>query len=213
MKFTNTLLALTLAGGVSSCSLPSLKALPAEPDAVRPTMTPSLDRPNVQRSEPNLYARDGSVVGAQNPGTTVISPSSGQSSADSADTRWTLLEQYQAALTEKEQLQFELEAMASALEQAESREGQLAMTVNNLRETIAQSGKRVEILEGHNVELASRLTTAQIRRLQSEKLLLEAKLDWRRIQSVINTPEETSTDPMQEPLPGAPTTTPTSPNE
>ncbi|MEO2093690.1 MAG: hypothetical protein ABGY71_06470, partial [bacterium] len=37
-----------------------------------------------------------------------------------------------------------------------------------------------------------RLTTAQVRRLQSEKLLLEAKLDWSRIQATLNKPAQAS---------------------
>ncbi|MFT7485429.1 MAG: chromosome segregation ATPase [Candidatus Paceibacteria bacterium] len=203
MNLKTTLTALALLLTFTGCALPSMKAIPAETAIARPVTTPGLDRQGSQRSESKLYARDGSVVGSQQLGTTTVTPNSGQLSQAEGGTRWTLLEQYQTALSEKEQLQFELQAMASALDQAEARERTMAQTVAALQKDMAGATTRVETLEGHNVELAARLTTAQIRRLQSEKLLLEAKLDWRRIQAVINTPEATSKSNANEAMPGS----------
>ena len=44
--------------------------------------------------------------------------------------------------------------------------------------------KDKEDLFGQNMDLAGRLTTAQIRRLESEKLLLKATIEWNRLKEL-----------------------------
>ncbi len=199
MKTLTSLPLLGITLYLGGCSLPSVKALPAgdRPVDVAAQMPATTSSPMAPRSasEPRLYARDGSIVNAQSPGTVAMTPSTGQSAAVDDGSRWTLLEQYQATIQENESLEFELEALTRALEQSEARETGLATEITGLEAKIAGLGQRVEVLEGHNLELASRLTTAQIRRLQSEKLLLEAKLDWKRVEAVINASQPTATDP------------------
>ena len=178
-----------LLAAIAGCSLPSIKALPPDIGPAEGISTDGDSLRQINRPatayEPKLYGRDGSVVGEQVPGTTAMAPSTGQAASSEVGTRSTLLELYQAALAEKEQLTFELQAMASALQQAEAREAQTAALVVDLEKKLTDMNARGEELAGHNVELAERLSTAQIRRLQSEKLLLVTKLDWRRVQSAM----------------------------
>jgi hypothetical protein len=191
-----TLLGLCLGG----CALPSMKAIEPEPSTgpVAEVVAPSRPAPapvpvatepvSVETTEPapaRLYARDGSVVGEPSPGSVTVVPGGARGVAPDSGTRWTLLEQYQEAISRNEELEFELAAMSSALDQGELREQELAARIEVLQQELAAMKARTETLEGQNIELASRLTTAQIRRLQSEKLLLEAKLDWKRVEGLM----------------------------
>ncbi len=143
-------------------------------------------------SKPQLYSRDGTPVESQEPGTVAVSDNTGQVSTQQVGSRWKLLEQYQQAVTEKEDLEFEVKALGAALDQVEENSARMVRENDELRSQMALYEKRIAALENESIELAARLTTAQVRRLQSEKLLLEAKLDWKRVQAVINQPE----DPM-----------------
>jgi hypothetical protein len=187
----------------ASCALPTVKSVHSAPDKAPTQQT----NPQVQEAqprawastpvaEPQLYSRDGTPVGVQEPGTVAVSPRTGQSSGQEEGSRWTLLEQYQDAITAKEELEFEVGALGNALDQAEAQTALLSQASEEMRAQMAMYEQRIEELKSENLELASRLTTAQVRRLQSEKLLLEAKLDWSRVQAVINQPD----DPMS---PGA----------
>jgi len=190
MKALST--ALLAGASLSACAMPAMKSLPADPPA--PVVQPTSNQGNQGWAskpidEPNLYARDGSVVGGQEPGTVAVSPTTGQNSTTDDGSRWTLLEQYQSVVQDKEELDIEVHALGTALDQSEAREASLRTELAHQKELATQSKERLEALESDNLELASRLTTAQIRRLQSEKLLLEAKLDWKRVQLAINAPE------------------------
>jgi|GEM_PF-2550270 len=203
-------LAATLALGTTGagCALPSLQALPTEsaPETASPVeRAPSPAWTREEVPSPRLYARDGSVVTKQPAGTVETSPDPGQSIAPESGSRWTLLEQYQSAVERNEELELELRAMSRALEQAEAREDELALELEAVRGQTAELEERLETLGNQNVELASRLTTAQIRRLQSEKLLLEAKLDWRRVEAMINAPEAQEATHSGQPLGATPT--------
>lgn len=190
---TTTLFGALLCALSASCALPSIKALPADPPPA--DISQQGARSNAQPAwagnkvdAPQLYARDGSLVNAQKPGTLTVSPETGQSVGEEKNTRWTLLEQYQSSVQHNEELEIELRALTLALEQSEAREEQLSAELVEQKAQMAELEERLGTLGGHNVELASRLTTAQIRRLQSEKLLLEAKLDWKRVETMINMP-------------------------
>jgi hypothetical protein len=191
MKPTIPGLLLTLLTG--ACAMPSMKALPAHPESTSSTRIAPVTTPqngnwaSGSSQEPKLYARDGSLVGAQPAGTVAVTPNVGQSSSEDGS-RWTLLEQYQSAIEEKEGLEIEVQGLTAALDDAEQNELAMATELEQLRQYAAQCEEKIKTLEAEGVELASRLTTAQIRRLQSEKLLLEAKLDWKRVQAVINQP-------------------------
>ncbi|MFT7670797.1 MAG: hypothetical protein ACI8X5_003510 [Planctomycetota bacterium] len=183
-----SLLALALASGATSCTMPAQMAMPID---ARPTelgtsrQTFSANQPSTMLSEPQLYARDGSVVTQQAPGTLTVSPSTGHSSVSDPGGRWTLLEKYQSTMQRNEDVEVELRGLTRELEIADEEKILAMQAIEELRVGKAKLDERIGMLEGHNVELASRLTTAQIRRLQSEKLLLETKLDWKRVESAL----------------------------
>ena len=91
-----------------------------------------------------------------------------------------LLELYQQTIDDKEALEREVGGLTDALDRAyaelDARNGELAEALSG------RSGLEVETqrLREENQDLAARLATAQIRRLEAEKMLLEAKIEWAR---------------------------------
>ncbi|MBM3986370.1 MAG: hypothetical protein FJ294_00240 [Planctomycetes bacterium] len=138
-----------------------------------------------------LYARDGSVIGAD-AGSSPETPTATQHGvADrqlgpSEGGRMYILELYQKAIDERDALEIEVRSVQSELERAR------AAAAKAENEQMGNAG-RISALEeenrrllAENVELAARLTTAQIRRLQAEKLLLEARIAELSVGSVTN---------------------------
>jgi regulator of replication initiation timing len=133
------------------------------------------DPPQAQSVEPpRLYARDGTVVAGPED-VSALEPQR-REVGEGASGRMVLLELYQNVIEERDALSLEVTALRAELEKAQA--AQRAAEA----EALAQTSK-VEVLEverdrltAEGLELAGRLTTAQIRRLQAEKLLLEHKI-------------------------------------
>ena len=96
-----------------------------------------------------------------------------------------ILNLYQEVLDERDSLLAEVERLGSALQTSEAER-------NMVRASEAEIGTRIAALEEakrslleQNQDLAARLTTAQIRRLESEKLLLETQIAWHRDRAVM----------------------------
>ena len=87
---------------------------------------------------------------------------------------------YQAVLDERDQLITEVNALQTALgsSQKQLEATRAASLERDTRITALEEGNRV-LTEGNHA-LAARLTTAQIRRLEAEKLLLETQIAWHR---------------------------------
>lgn len=122
-----------------------------------------------------LYARDGSVVnpaknGAQEAGVADrdLAPSEGG--------RMYILELYQKAIDDRDALELEVRSAQSELERARASVTKAQVEQQTAAERVAALEAENQRLLAENVELAARLTTAQIRRLQAEKLLLENRL-------------------------------------
>jgi hypothetical protein len=101
-----------------------------------------------------------------------------------------ILELYQQAIDDKEALEVEVEALTAALDKANDIIQQSHERLVEVQGLLEEERSRSERLEGEGRELASRLTTAQIRRLEAEKLLLEAKLEWNRLQKLMQRKSE-----------------------
>jgi uncharacterized protein (DUF342 family) len=141
-------------------------------------------QPQAQVVEPGvLIARDGTVVGGPGKGSLTVSEGAAnrEVGADNGS-RMYLLERFQETVEENEALQFEIQGLAAALDQAEARAAQLEKDLSALQTRYLDQETLTKQLEKDNLALAEHLTTAQIRRLQAEKLLIEAKIDWQRIQ-------------------------------
>jgi chromosome segregation ATPase len=125
-----------------------------------------------------LYARDGTVV--EDAGAPAQDGPGGSASprelAPSEGGRMYLLELYQAAIDERDTLEVELRAVQAEL--ALARETLLGSerSASELQAEIARLTAESRRLVDENLDLAARLTTAQIRRLQVEKVLLETRI-------------------------------------
>ncbi|MBK7878535.1 MAG: hypothetical protein IPJ77_23000 [Planctomycetes bacterium] len=122
--------------------------------------------------EPPLYARDGTIV--QGPGAS-SEPRHEVGARDGS--RMYLLELYQKTVEEKEALTRETQSLHEAI----TRAGETQSALERERDAaLAQTSKLSQELaraQSDNVDLSARLVTAQIRRLEAEKLLLEARID------------------------------------
>ena len=152
---------------------------------IQPVRTPApvqdTAHEQVAAFEPKLYARDGSVVGENRQPIEPAAQRRNQKLENDESSRSTILEWYQAALEERDALQLEVRSLHTEL--ASTREALLSS-----ESRVVELEARVQALEADkqaqaqlNMDLAGRLTTAQIRRLQAEKLLLETKLQLSRV--------------------------------
>ena len=149
-----------------------------------PSAVPT-DGRDVQPEMPALYGRDGSPVATQRPGTvdTGRRPTHELDSPDGS--RMYILELYQQAIDEKEALEVEVTALTAALEKANDAIEQYEQRLTDLQAMLENRNAEVARLRTEGDELANRLVTSQIRRLEAEKLLLEAKLEWIRLQKLL----------------------------
>jgi regulator of replication initiation timing len=87
-----------------------------------------------------------------------------------------ILELYQNVIEERDVLSREVIALGDELERA--RQALLSADQHGaeLEARLAAAAEENQRLRAENVDLAGRLTTAQIRRLQAEKILLEQRL-------------------------------------
>jgi hypothetical protein len=140
-----------------------------------------------------LYARDGSVVqsGGQ-AGTPTTGPTAARLPQEGS--RTFMLELYQRAIDEKEALALEIKNLEATLTKSRS---ELAAALKQHealeRQHAALEAERARLQE-ENFDLAGRLVTAQVRRLESEKILLESKIEWQRLEER-NAPEKPKAAP------------------
>jgi septal ring factor EnvC (AmiA/AmiB activator) len=166
---------ITLAAlGAAALFAASCAQLPASGDPNRGA--PALDSGAEGWNGSRLYARDGSVVG-QAPASSDARTAAPRELAASDGGRMYILELYQKTIEERDALQGELASL-----RAELRTVQEALVASDADldgadaeiERLRAENKR--LLE-ENIDLAARLTTAQIRRLQVEKILLEMRVE------------------------------------
>jgi len=128
-----------------------------------------------------LYARDGSVVQTDGRPTT-------QSGGPAAErlpqegSRTFMLELYQKAIDEKEALALEIKNLEATLSKSRAELAAALKTNEELQQKHDTLETERARLQEENFELAGRLVTAQIRRLESEKILLESKIEWQRLE-------------------------------
>ena len=95
---------------------------------------------------------------------------------EGAASRPYMLELYQSAVQRGDDLAIEVESLESMLVDSENREAELAAEVARLEQLVGGLTEERDRIQSQSFELAERLTTAQIRRLEAEKLLLETVL-------------------------------------
>jgi len=188
MNFQTTrplILSLLLAGATACTTAPPARQYTPQQDM----RNSPWQQPRAEVVEaPVMYGRDGSVVGGPAAGSvTVDGPQTTHEVGSDGGSRMYLLERFQETVEENESLQFEVQGLAAALDLAEANAAQLHKDLELLQETFEAKETENAKLTADNLALAERLTTAQIRRLQAEKLLIEAKIDWQRIQHMTDT--------------------------
>lgn len=172
------LLTVLAAACVAACAVP---AAAPETEPFGPVQQPTTAAADIQRDDPSaLYARDGSIV-AQDGSGPVVSPVTDAAPLHdiqrTGEGRMYILELYQNVIEERDTLTLEVSGLnaemtrtRTALVEADARITALEMNVTSLT-------AEKQSLEAENMALAGRLTTAQIRRLQAEKILLEIRLE------------------------------------
>ncbi len=143
-------------------------------------------------ASPVLYGRDGSPVSAPVPGgVTTTSKPLNDGVADSAaqgGSRSLLLDLYGDTVEERDALLDANEDLQRALDMSETRANSLATELGELRARFDALGKEKQSADTRAFDLAARLSTAQIARLEAERALLEATLEWRRMSANNNSP-------------------------
>jgi hypothetical protein len=154
------------------------------------------------QSPTGLYGRDGRPVGVQSrDGSPVVASAPGAvtqtphpmndgvvSEAAVGGSRGTMLDKYLAVVDELEILRPENEDLHLALEMSELRANDFSEQLKSMQIAYDELGKSKQAADSQTYELAARLATAQIARLEAERALLEATLEWRKMSVENNRP-------------------------
>ncbi len=177
MNLRNASLSLALLATACASSGTTQLPPPGTPDAGAAASAETPARPGSNQ----LYARDGSMIGAEASAAqeTPAAPQGGVADRQlgpSEGGRMYILELYQKAIDERDALELEVRSVQSELERARAAATKAESEQSGSAGRIAALEEENRRLVAENVELAARLATAQIRRLQAEKLLLEARI-------------------------------------
>jgi chromosome segregation ATPase len=160
---------------LTACVAFGASACKTAPTAVAGVKIPKLVpfQADAEETGPKLYGRDGGVVSAAQPGSVGKADASAAGLASDAGTRTRVIELYQQAVEERDRLRSELTDFATALQQSQQRVEQLELELRSQSGAAGLSSQEHDRLLQENMDLAGRLATAQIRRLEAEKALLE----------------------------------------
>ena len=129
------------------------------------------------------------MVSAGPEGTAVVgSARHGVEPTDSG--RLYILELYQQVLDQRDALEQEVAALQADLEHKEAEIARLGGRATDGEGRVVTLEQEVAALRAENQDLAARLTTAQVRRLEAEKLLLLAKIEMQRAREGLPAPDE-----------------------
>lgn len=137
--------------------------------------------PTPAAGAPVLYGRDGTPVWNAGTGETLTRQGPAGEAGSPDGSRVYMLELYQRVIDEKEKLHLEVQGLQAALERSQA-ELQAAQQKNtDCSNEAARLQSELEKSRAESLELAGRLVTAQIRRLEAEKLLLEHRIEAARV--------------------------------
>ncbi len=141
-----------------------------------PAPTSSSVSPTVNPGAGTLYARDGTVVsGSSQPARADQEPRRELGSQEGS--RVYLLELYQKAMDEKNALALEVESLRATLEDERNVATTTGGEQDKLKSELAEVTKERDALRAQAFDLAARVTSAQIARLEAEKSLLQLQID------------------------------------
>ncbi|QDU69998.1 hypothetical protein [Engelhardtia mirabilis] len=174
-------------GGAYSATPPGQTAAADAARVVGPGST-GITAPFTQKPGPTtpLYG-DGGVVYAEPAGSRMALDAPARDLEPGGTGRPLMLQQYQAVLEERDSLRIEVEALTGQLELMQERIVELQHDLQagdfgraELEQVQNTKDKRIADLEAQNADLSARLVTAQIRRLESEKDLIQILIDKQR---------------------------------
>jgi hypothetical protein len=172
-----------------------------------PADVPPADPVRTDAPAQPLYAWDGGVVDGAPQGRVTEQQGTPRGLETPPAGRAHIIELYQQALDERDALADEVERLRAALTlttgtlEERTREGQ------DLTARVAALEESERALREENRTLAARLVQAQVRRLEAEKLLLEARIDRERERAAEAARLTTGQMPRSARTPGAPDTT------
>lgn len=144
----------------------------------------AVEESTARSADAPLLDWSGGVVDAPRAGTVQeVSRVGSRGLQESVEGRMHIIELYQSVLDERDQLLTEVDALQAALEKAQTQlqaEHDQSASLTTRIDALEEAKRR---LMEENAELASRLTTAQLRRLEAEKLLLETQIAWHQEKS------------------------------
>lgn len=144
----------------------------------------------MESSQATLYGRDGSPVSSAAPGVVTETKRPINDGIDQAPpgSRSLLLDLYAEAQQDRERLTTSNENLSMGLEMSEARAADLEQRLRALEEQFDALGREKQETDQKMFDLAARLATAQIARLEAERALLQATIEWRRMSNANNRP-------------------------
>jgi hypothetical protein len=128
---------------------------------------------------PPLYAWDGGVIDSARQGS-VGQSAPGHGIEPTMEGRMHIIELYQEVLDERDSLVREVDMLGTTLSKTQDLLERSLRERSELEARIADLVSVQAAVGAENHALAARLTTAQIRRLEAEKQLLESQIAWHR---------------------------------
>jgi hypothetical protein len=174
MRITNIHLACLVGVLSAACTAPFSKP----PWSATNTVTSASVAP-APVPESVLYARDGTPVTVGGKGAARVEQEPKRDFAEAEGGRASLLELYTNAVAEKIALTEEVIALKATLEKERKDAGDGVEERTVLRGEFATLSRERDALKAETLDLAARLTTAQIARLEAQKALLEMQIDAR----------------------------------
>lgn len=163
MSASKLLSLLSIAALSAGCHL--LPSSMGGPAASAPPPSPA------QKPEPVLYARDGSIV---TPGNVDSMPRREVEGGEGS--RAKILELYQRVVSDRDRLQLLVASQEAEIAQMRAAAVNEAARLADVEARLASAERSAAELGNQNLDLAARLTTAQIRRYEAERKWLEALL-------------------------------------
>ncbi|MDZ4772269.1 MAG: hypothetical protein SGI72_03950 [Planctomycetota bacterium] len=176
MKLTIASLAFVATFACAACSVTRVDPTPLTPESITTSTTNASATPSI---EGVLYARDGTPVTSTSKGAARIEPEPKRDLGDSEGGRASLLELYTKSVADKSALAEEVVALKATLEV--ERKAVMAGIEERgvLRGELSKLLRERDTLLAETMDLAARLTSAQIARLEAQKTLLEIQIDQR----------------------------------
>jgi len=117
-----------------------------------------------------------------------------ESNAEPEGSRMFLLERYQEVVDERDSLAREVMGLNATIDLLSSRITALETDLGQANNTAAARQTEINRLKSENTDLAERLTTAQIARLEAERILLEESIERIQVKTLVEG-EQTQTEP------------------